>query len=117
MPHGYPLLSKFKLPSDNISSWEPEVPTHPRTVATAHGQCLCLLSPALVSSLMHGNKGRYKEEIFYNEDGETLVQVAQRGCRCPIPGNIQGQVGRGSEQPDLVKDVTAHWRGIGQDDL
>ncbi|KAK4814152.1 hypothetical protein QYF61_009199, partial [Mycteria americana] len=32
---------------------------------------------------------RYKEEIFYNEGGETLAQVAQRGGRCPIPGNIQ----------------------------
>ena len=40
---------------------------------------------------------RYKEDIFYNDGGETLEQVAQRCCRCPIPGNIQGQVGRGSE--------------------
>ena len=29
-----------------------------------------------------------KEEIFYNEGGETLEQIAQRGGRCPIPGNI-----------------------------
>jgi len=28
---------------------------------------------------------------------EKLEQVAQRGGQCPIPGNIQGQVGRGSE--------------------
>ena len=39
-----------------------------------------------------------------------LAQVAQRGGRCPIPGNIQGQVGRDSDQPDLV-DVPAHCRG------
>jgi len=26
----------------------------------------------------------------------------------PVPGNIQGQVGWGSEQPDLVADVPAH---------
>jgi len=39
------------------------------------------------------------------------------GGRCPKPGNIQGQVGRGSEQPDLVEDVPAHCRGIGLDDL
>ena len=45
---------------------------------------------------------RYKEDIFYNEGGKTLEEVAQRGGRCPIPGNIQGQVGRGSEQPDPV---------------
>jgi len=53
----------------------------------------------------------YKEEIFDNEDGETLEQVAQRGGRCPIAGNTQGQIGHSSEQPDLVKDVPAHCRG------
>ena len=57
------------------------------------------------------------KEIFYNEGGETLEQVAQRGCTRPIPGNIQGQVGQGSEQPDLVADVPAHCRGVGLDDL
>jgi len=50
----------------------------------------------------------YKEEIFYDEGSETLAQVAQRGGGCPIPGNIQGQVGQGSEQPDPVEDVPAH---------
>ena len=57
------------------------------------------------------------EEIFYDEGGETLKQVVQRGGRCPIPGNIQGEVGRGSEQPDLVEDVPAHCRRFGLDDL
>ena len=38
----------------------------------------------------------------------TLGQVSQRGGRCPIPGNIQGQAGQGFEQPDLVEDVLAH---------
>ena len=66
---------------------------------------------------MHGNEGRYKEELFYDEGGEALAQVAQRGCRYPIPGNIQGEVGRGSEQPDLVEDVPAHSRGVGLADL
>ena len=50
---------------------------------------------------------RYREDIFYKEGDETLAQVAQRGGRCPIPGSIQGQVGWGSEQPDLVEDVPA----------
>jgi len=59
----------------------------------------------------------YKGESFYNEGGETLQQVAQRGGRCSIPGNIQGHVGWGSEQPDVVEDVPAHCRGIGLDDL
>ena len=36
----------------------------------------------------------------------------ERGGRCPIPGNIQGKVGWGSEQPDLVEDVPGHCRGL-----
>jgi len=40
-----------------------------------------------------------------------------RGGRCPIHGNIHSQVGRGSEQPGLVKDVPAHCRGGGLDGL
>ena len=48
----------------------------------------------------------------HDEGGETLAQVAQRGGRCPIPGTIPGQVGRGSEHPDLVGDVPAHGRGL-----
>ena len=55
--------------------------------------------------------------MFYNEGGEAPAQAAQRGGRCPITGNIPGQVGQGSEQPDLVEDVPAHGRGVGLDDL
>jgi len=55
--------------------------------------------------------------MFYDEGGETLEWVAQRADRCPIPGNPQGQVGWGSEQPDLVKDVCAYCRRFGLDDL
>jgi len=62
-------------------------------------------------------QARYKEEILYCETGEALEQVAQRGGRCPIPGNIQGQAGRGSEQPGLGEDVPAHCRGVGLDDI
>ena len=49
----------------------------------------------------------------YSEGGETLAQIAQRGGRCPVPGNVQGQDGRGSEHPGLVEDVPAHCRGLG----
>lgn len=34
---------------------------------------------------------RYREGIFYSEDGKTLGHIAQRGGRCSVPGNIQGQ--------------------------
>jgi len=40
-----------------------------------------------------------------------------RGSGGPIPGNIKGQVGWSSEQPDLVENVPAHCRGGGPDDL
>jgi len=48
---------------------------------------------------------------------KTVEQVAQRGGRCPTPGNIQGPIGRGSEQPDGVEDVPAYCRGVGLDGL
>ena len=34
--------------------------------------------------------------MFDTEGGGTLEQVSQGGGRCPIPGNILGQVGRDS---------------------
>jgi len=36
---------------------------------------------------------------------------------CSVPGNTQGQVGRGSEQPDLVEDVPAPCGEVRLDDL
>jgi len=66
-------------------------------------------------------EGRFRlvirKKILYNKSGETLEHVAQRSSGGPIPGNIQGQVGRGSEQRGLVKDVPAYCRGVGLDDL
>jgi len=55
--------------------------------------------------------------MFCNEGGETLEPVAQRGGKCPMPGHMPGQVGRGSEEPELVEDVPACCRGFGLDDL
>ena len=36
---------------------------------------------------------------------------------CPVPGDIQGQAGQGSEQSDLSVGVPVHCRGVGLDDL
>jgi len=44
-------------------------------------------------------------------------QVAQRSGRCVVPGSIQGQVGWGSEQPDIVEDIPTCFRGGGLDHL
>lgn len=38
-----------------------------------------------------------RKKFFYNEGSETLEQVAHRAGRRHIPGNIQGQGGRGSK--------------------
>jgi len=66
-------------------------------------------------------QGRFRLDIrkkfFYNEGCETLERVAQRGSGGPIPGNIQDQVGQGSEQSDLVSGVPAPCGGVGLDDL
>ena len=34
-----------------------------------------------------------------------VVRCWNRGCGCPIPGDVQGQVGWGPGQPDLVLNV------------
>ena len=36
-----------------------------------------------------------------------LEQTAQRGCGCPVPGGVQGQVGWGPAQSDLILDLAA----------
>jgi len=52
-------------------------------------------------------------------DLQTVLVALLRAYQAatPHPYKIQGQVGRGSEQPDLVEDVPAHCRGVGLDDL
>ena len=54
-----------------------------------------------------------RKNFFYSESGEALAQVAQRNCLSLIPRGIQGQVGWGHGQPDLVDDSPAQDRGIG----
>jgi len=48
--------------------------------------------------------------------GDTLEQVAQGGCGCPIPGGIPGQAGCGSGHPGLVVGDPAHSRGLELDE-
>ena len=71
---------------------------------------LCHLSEVVLPS-------QYKGEIFYDEGGDALEQVAQRSCGCPIIGSVQSLVGQRFEQPDLVQDVPAQGREVGLDDL
>ena len=48
---------------------------------------------------------RYKEKVFYSEQGEALIQVAQRYGGCPVPGDFQGTPASGPGQPDLASDI------------
>lgn len=57
-----------------------------------------------------GDDDGCKEEMFYNEGGEMLEQVAQRCCGCPIIGSVQGQPGCGFEHCDLVKKCLCPWQ-------
>lgn len=54
------------------------------------------------SDRLKGNGFKVKEhrfrsyvgkKFFHCEGGKKLEQNAQRSCGCPIPGNVQGQVG------------------------
>lgn len=51
-----------------------------------------------------------------HDTSETLAQVAYRGGRCSIPGNIQCQARQGSNQPVLLEDVPAYCKEVGLDD-
>ena len=60
-------------------------------------------------------QGRFRLDIrrkFFTQGGDTVEQVAQEGCGCPIPGGIQGQAGCGSGQPGLVVGDPAHSKGV-----
>lgn len=45
--------------------------------------------------------------------GETLEQVTQWRCGCPIPVSVPDQVGWHLEEPGLVEAVPIHGRGVG----
>ena len=58
-----------------------------------------------------------KKEFLYNEGGETPWKFTQTSCGCPFNQSVQGQGEWHIEQPDLVRDVLSHGRGMGLDDL
>ena len=61
-------------------------------------------------------QGRFRLDIrrkfFHTEGSDALEQVAQGGCGCPIPGDIQGQAGCSCGQPGLVVGDPARSRGV-----
>lgn len=53
----------------------------------------------------------YNGEIFLQWAGETLEQIVQRSRECFATANVQGQVGLGFEQSDVVKVVPFYCKG------
>lgn len=51
-----------------------------------------------------------RKKCFYIVIDETLEQVSQRSCGCPIIERVQGQVGQGFEQPkmSLAEELELH---------
>jgi len=76
----------------------------PQPVATGEGATVFKLKDSRFR--LHKRK-----KNFYNAGSETLEQVVQRSCACPILGSVQSEVRWGFEQPDLLKDVPAHGTG------
>jgi len=55
---------------------------------------------------------------WYQHLRNTSYGITYSGCsltamKCPLPGSVQGQVGRGFEPPGLVEGVPARGRGVG----
>lgn len=51
--------------------------------------------------------------MLVSSSGRKPYVTDQKGCRCPIPGNFEGEAGLGSEEPDEPEDVPAYWGWIG----
>lgn len=84
-----------------------------RSTSTLEGISLPIVPKCNISSTLPLKVKQYKSEIC----GKTLAQFIQGSDGCTISGNIQGQVGWGSEQPNIVKEVPAYCREVGLDHL
>jgi len=111
-------LEKRRLQGDLIAAFQYIKGAYRKDRDNLFSKTCCDRTRSNGFTLKEGRFGLDIRKIFlYTEGGETLEWVAQRGSGGPIPGNIQTQVGQGSEQPDLIEDVPVHCRGGGLDDL
>jgi len=111
-------LEKRRLPGDLLAAFQYLKGAHGKDGENIFSRACCNWTRSNGFKLREGRlRLDIRKTFFYHKASETLEQVAQRGSGGPIPGNIQGQVGWGSEQPDLVEDISAHCREVGLDDL
>lgn len=57
------------------------------------------------------------KKFFNRKGGLALELVAQKGGGSPVLGDVQGQDGSGSEQPDLAVNVPSCCKRVGLDYL
>jgi len=63
---------------------------------------------------VHSAKGKHKA-LWWTTCRKHSMGVKtrqQRSCACPISGSVQGQVGWGFKQSELVTDPPAHGRTL-----
>ena len=90
---GAGLIEKRRLGGDLIAAFQ--------YLKGAYKQEGSKLFERVDNSRTRGNGFKLKEKIYVGcegeilcqESGEVLERAAQRGCGCPIPGGVQGQVG------------------------
>ena len=59
----------------------------------------------------------YHGKVLYQESSEVLEQATQRGCGCPVPGGVQGQVAWGPGQPGLLGSNSFHGKEFEMDEI
>ena len=82
-----------------------------KIIKRKRNHCASVVHAAVAGAAEHGSRAlkqisgpsyRQEHEDFYNEGGEALAQVAQRGGRYLTAGDAQGKARWGSEQPDVA---------------
>lgn len=99
--HHWVFAPARQAPSNTVTAELWALLSHPLLWETAVGIVQYLSNQGKISSF---------KVIF-------LTCLPNWGCRCLIPGSIQGQSGQGSEKTDLVEEVPACCRRMGLNDL
>jgi len=113
--------SFFLSAAPSYTPREPFRSTDVHNTSAVSGEQSCMSSLIQKLTFFKLKEGRFRLDvrggIFLREGDELLAQVAQGGCGCPVPRGVEGQVGWGPGQPELVLDLAvgnpASGRGVG----